>query len=128
MSQEKVKEYNAWFLSGLSLNAIGERFVNAKIITSFKYGHESVYEWLEAKTPKDEYDLNISRKHCSGIGVDQEPIHILLMYSGKEPDNSVVDDMAREISGMFGCKVSLGHIDYVQGAQYSYRKTREIRV
>lgn len=128
MSQEKVKEYNAWFLSGLSLNAIGEGFVSAKIITSFKYGHESVYEWLEAKTLNDEYDLNLSRKHCSGIGVDQEPIHVLFMYSGKEPDDSVVDDIARNISDMFGCKVSLGYIDYIQGAQYGYRKTHEIYV
>lgn len=125
MKHDKVKEYKAWFTSGSTLEEIGKQLTKNGIISNFDYDYENIYEWFVAKTEDKDLELNISRKHCNGENYEDEPIHILAMYTNKEPENTIIEHIATEIANLLHCKVNLGFLQYLQDDEYEYRAISE---
>jgi len=123
----KIKEYKAWFSSGLSFEELANKLKGIGVIENYLCGYENVYEWIEAEMKSEDLKLNISRKHCRGVGFEIEPIHIRAMYTKNEPDNSVIEEVAEKIATNLKCKVYLGYIEYIQAHEYTYKSTSEIR-
>ena len=126
MQCDRVKEYKAWFSSGLELPEIGEKFKSIGLITEFDIDYENVYEWFVGKTESQQIELNVSRKHCDFEGFEEEPIHIMLMYGGSEPENVKVDAIAKSICKAFKVDVNVGFIDYVEGDNFEYRRMSDL--
>jgi hypothetical protein len=126
MNHEKIKQYKVWFSSGLSFEILGDKLKSIGLIESYHHDYENVYEWLEAKTKNEDLDLNISRKHCDGEGIEFEPIHVMAMFSENEPVSSVIEEIAYKISKTFNCKVYLGFIENSHGDEYEYTAMSEI--
>jgi len=126
MANEKVKEYKAWFTSDLPLKEIGEQLTKAEVISRSTYDYENVYEWVEGETNNKDLEFNISRKHCDGQGFEEERISVLAMYTSQEPDNQVIENIAKIISKEFKCRVFLGSINYIQDDEFEYKAINEI--
>jgi hypothetical protein len=121
MQCDKIKKYKAWFASELELSDVGEKFNAIGLVTEFESDYENVYEWFVGKTEKREVELNVSRKHCDFEGFEKEPIHIMLMYSVDEPDNSHIESIAKSICEAFKVAVDVGFIDNINGDDFEYR-------
>lgn len=123
MPLDKIKQYKAWFSSPLEFPEIGEKLINAGIITEFDFDCENVYEWFVGCCQNPQVELNVSRKHCDGEGFELEPIHVMAMFSGDEPPDTFIDKIARSICDTFKTKVYVGHINYLNGDDFEYRES-----
>lgn len=121
MQCDKVKEYKAWFSSGLELDEIGEIFKTYGLVSEFNSYYENVYEWFVGITDNPGIVLNISRKHRDGAGFEKEPIHVMIMYADLEPSNVNIEVIAESINKALATEVHTGFIDYISGDDYEYR-------
>jgi len=123
MPRDKIKQHKAWFSSRLELPEIGEKFISVGVITEFDFDCENVYEWFVGCCQNTQFELNVSRKHCDGEGFELEPIHVMVMFSGDEPPDAFVDEIASSICDAFKTKVYVGQIDYLDGDEFKYRES-----
>lgn len=121
MHCDKVKKYKAWFSSGLELDEVGEIFIKCGLVSDFSSDYENVYEWFVGITDNPGVVLNISRKHCDGVGFENEPIHVMIMYAESEPSNAKIEAIAESINKALSTEVHIGFIDYISGDNYEYR-------
>ena len=114
MKAYNVKSYKAWFCINESLEIIGKKLFDAKIIGEYDFDIENVYEWIETNPSDVGVKLNISRQHLDDGNIAQEPISLLLVFSGKEPENSYLEELANLISKELAVEVCLGEVEHLE--------------
>ena len=126
MKAYNVKSYKAWFCLNESLEIIGERLFKAKIIDEYDFDMENVYEWLETNPSSTGVKLNFSRQHLGGGNIEQEPVSLLLVFSGKEPENTTLEKLAGLISKELKVEVLLGEIEHLENDNHKYHAQLKI--
>ncbi len=126
MKNEILKQLRFWFFSDLELEEIGRILLQKNIITDFRYDYENVYEWIEAQTDNANIDFNIARKHNDWENFSAEPITVLIMYSGLEPSNNIVEKKAKLFAEKLQLPISLGTVDYLGDDNFEYNEQKRI--
>jgi len=126
MKAYNVKSYKAWFCLDESLEIIGEKLHRAKIIDQYDFDMENVYEWIETRPSSSGVKLNFSRQHLDGGNIEKEPISLLLVFSGKEPENTNLEKLVSSISKELNVEVSLGEIEHLEKDKYKYHEQFKI--
>jgi hypothetical protein len=121
-----IKSYKAWFESSNRISDIAKLLEQAEITKNSKCGYENVYEWFEADTSKRGVWLNVSRKHCDFENFENEPVHVMLMYTFREPDDEVMNKLTQSIANTINVPVSLGSIEHKGEDNFEYNQTRSI--
>ncbi|BDD05179.1 hypothetical protein [Aureibacter tunicatorum] len=121
---KKVKEYKLWFYCEMTFNNLSQFFFDRGLINDFEYDYENVYEWIETSLYDDSYELNISRKHLFDHELDRisiiEPTSILVIYENEEPDDALIDELAKKINQVLEIPVYSGKINYLGDDDYEY--------
>jgi hypothetical protein len=75
----------------------------------------------------ENFKLDFSREHCEYEGFENMPISFYILYKVEEPSDEILINMARRVSEIFSCNVSLGQVEYVGGDdEFEYHQTGEI--
>lgn len=126
MKAYNVKPYKAWFCINESLEIVGKRLHRAKIINQYDFDMENVYEWVETSPSNSGVKLNFSRQHLDGENTEKEPVNLLLVFSGREPENTILEKLAASISRELNVEVSLGEIEHLENDKYKYHEQLKI--
>jgi len=121
-----VKSYKAWFCIDQSLELVGENLFKSGIIDDYDFDMENVYEWIETNPSNSGVKLNFSRQHLDGGDIQNEPISLLQVFSGKEPENTDLEKLAKSIAKKLGVVVFLGEIEHLKNDKYKYHAQTKI--